>query len=156
MSLSAWTLPELPIPSDSWSVFTVVLVALIVFIWRIARLVSQVTEDSDPAETDRQMLTAISDLRRKGDLSPEEFRSIKSQLVERLRSHADPAGGEPFAADESSDSAGRRATASVSAVVADQDTIVDSVTQTDLHPPSEKSSPHPAGDDEAKNADEDD
>ncbi len=108
MSLSAWTLPELPIPSDSWSVFTVVLVALIVFIWRIARLVSQVTEDSDPAETDRQMLTAISDLRRKGDLSPEEFRSIKSQLIARLRDDSlpsdDPDRSDNEAETESSDS----------------------------------------------------
>jgi len=90
-----WGLQAIPIRTDSWLVFTVVLVGLIVFIWLIARLITRVTDDTDPAETDRQMLTSIAELHRKGDLSQEEFRSIKSQLVERLRNPI------PSAVDES-------------------------------------------------------
>ena len=74
----------IPIGTDSWLVFAIVLVTLVIFIWLIARLTARVTGDTDPAETDRQMLTAITDLHRKGDLSLEEYRSIKSQLVRRL------------------------------------------------------------------------
>lgn len=77
-----WTTPELPV--DSWWFFMVVLVLLMVFIWAIARLTTRTTDDIDPAEIDRQMLSAVSELRSQGELSPEEFRSIKSRLVERL------------------------------------------------------------------------
>lgn len=77
-----WTSPELPV--DSWWFFAVVLVLLMVFIWAIARLTTRTTDDIDPAEIDRQMLSAVSELRSQGELSPEEFRSIKSRLVERL------------------------------------------------------------------------
>jgi hypothetical protein len=53
---------------------------MIIGIALIARLVTRATEDSGPADTDRQMLTAINDLNRKGDLSQEEFRSIKKVI----------------------------------------------------------------------------
>jgi len=85
LCLAEWGLKAIPLRTDSWLVFAVVLIALVIFIWLIARLVARVTGDTDPAETDRRMLTAISDLHRKGDLSQEEYRSIKSQLVERLQ-----------------------------------------------------------------------
>ena len=85
MDLAWWVLKPIPIVTESWLVFAVVLIALIVFILLIARLVTRATEDSDPAEIDRQMLTAINDLRRKGDLPQEEFRSIKGQLIDRLK-----------------------------------------------------------------------
>ena len=85
MNFELWGLKGIPIGTESWSIFVVVLIALIIFIWLIARLVTRATEDSDPAEVDRQMLTAINDLRRKGDLSQEEFRSIKGQLIDRLK-----------------------------------------------------------------------
>ncbi len=84
MSPGSWAFKPIPIGTESWLVFTIVLIALIIFIWLVTRLVARVTENSDPAETDRQMLTAVNDLHRKGDLSQEEFRSIKSQLVDRL------------------------------------------------------------------------
>ena len=89
MNFELWGLRGIPIGTDSWSIFVIVLIALIIFIWLIARLVTRATEDSDPAEVDRQMLTAINDLRRKGDLSQEEFRSIKGQLVDRLHEGPD-------------------------------------------------------------------
>lgn len=77
-----WTLPDLPV--DSWWFFTVVLVLLVVFIWVVARLTTHTTDDIDPAEIDRQMLSAVSELRSQGELTQEEFRSIKSRLVTRL------------------------------------------------------------------------
>lgn len=86
-----WTSPELPV--DSWWFFTVVLVLLVLFIWAIARLTTRTTDDIDPTEIDRQMLSAVSELRSQGELSPEEFRSIKSRLVERLA--PDPTSEDP-------------------------------------------------------------
>lgn len=77
-----WTLPELPV--DSWWFFTVVLVLLVLFIWAVARLTTHTTDDIDPAEIDRQMLSAVSELRSQGELTQEEFRSIKSRLVTKL------------------------------------------------------------------------
>lgn len=77
MSFKSWGIVPIPIGTDSWLVFSVVLIVMIIVITLITRLVTRATEDSDPAETDRQMLTAINDLNRKGDLSQEEFRSIK-------------------------------------------------------------------------------
>jgi uncharacterized membrane protein len=89
MNFKSWGIVPIPIGTDSWLVFTVVLIVMIIVITLITRLVTRATEDSDPAETDRQMLTAINDLHRKGDLSQEEFRSIKGQLVDRLHEHPD-------------------------------------------------------------------
>jgi len=114
--------------------FTAVLIVLIVSIWGVARLVTRVTEDSDPAETDRQMLTAINDLHRKGDLSQEEFRSIKGQLVDRLQEDrkSSPTGSSDK--EDHSDSAGPTAAASGATATETQDTIVDSVTHSGLSP----------------------
>jgi len=104
-----WRPIPLPLPVDTWWGFGVVLVLLVLFVWMIVRLVSRETDDIDPAEVDRQMLTAINELHRQGDLSQEEFRSIKGQLVERLadRPASDSAGPVTrparAAADETSD-----------------------------------------------------
>lgn len=139
MDIGVWWLKPIPIGAESWLGFAVVLIALIIFIWLIGRLVTRVTEDSDPAETDRQMLTAVNDLHRKGDLSQEEFRSIKSQLVDRLHQH------HRSSADGSEEIEGgadlTESTVSTSAPVAieTQDTIVDSATRADLPTSSEDS-----------------
>ncbi|MEO2017000.1 MAG: hypothetical protein ABGZ53_21815 [Fuerstiella sp.] len=77
-----WSSPELPV--DSWWFFVAVLFVLIFFIWVVARLTAAATDDTDPAVVDRQMLTAVSELRSRGELTQEEFRSIKSRLVVRL------------------------------------------------------------------------
>lgn len=82
--LAAWKLKELPLPVDTWWGYAIVLFVVIFAIWAVSRLIAPLTEDSDPAEIDRQMLTAINELHRQGDLSKEEFRSIKNQLVTRL------------------------------------------------------------------------
>lgn len=57
---------------------------MVVLIWAILRFVSRVNEDVDPAEADREMLQALMDLRREGQVSEDEFRSIKGHLVGRL------------------------------------------------------------------------
>ena len=61
---------------------------MIIGIALIARLVTRATEDSDPAEIDRQILTANADLNRKGDLPQEEFRSVNyvSWLADHMQS----------------------------------------------------------------------
>ena len=71
-------------PLSSWLPILAGLVGLIVLIWLIVRLIARVNEDTDPAEADREMLLTLSDLRREGDLTQEEFRSIKSRLVQRM------------------------------------------------------------------------
>lgn len=127
----SWLRP-IPIGTDSWLVFAVVLIALVIFIWLVARLVTRMTEDSDPAETDRQMLTAINDLHRKGDLSQEEFRSIKGQLIDRLqsdqRSSADGSSDQEGCADSADPVVSGTAQASIN----NQETIVDTATRSDL------------------------
>ncbi len=79
-----WDWASLELPVDNWWFCGFVLVVLIVAIWGVARLTASATEEIDPAEIDRQMLTAVSELRSRGDLTQEEFRSIKSRLVDRL------------------------------------------------------------------------
>lgn len=79
-----WNLEIPDLPVDSWLFCTVVLVVLVFFIWVVARLTSSATESIDPAEVDRQMLSAVTDLKSQGELTTEEYRSIKSRLVDRL------------------------------------------------------------------------
>lgn len=79
-----WDLKVPDLPVESWLFCAVVLVALMIGIWLVARYVSSVTEETDPAEIDRQMLTAVTELNSRGELTPEEYRSIKSQLIHRL------------------------------------------------------------------------
>ncbi len=82
-----WSAPKLPF--DEWWFFGVALVLLMVSIWVVARLLMPTTEDVDPAEIDRQMLSAVNELRSQGELTHEEFRSIKSRLVTRLSAKPD-------------------------------------------------------------------
>jgi len=93
-----WKIPELPV--DNWWFLAVVLVLLIVAIWLVARLTPSLTDDIDPAETHRQMLTAVRELHSQGELTPEEYRSIKSRLVERLAQPAASANSEGYSQDD--------------------------------------------------------
>jgi len=68
----------------SWWPVLVAAVGLILLIWVILHFVSRVNEDVDPAEADREMLMALTELRYDGDLSESEIRSIKGQLISRL------------------------------------------------------------------------
>ena len=87
-----WKAPELPF--DNWWFLGVVLLLLVCLIWVIARLTTTVTDDIDPAEIDRQMLTAVNELHSQGELSEEEYRSIKGRLVTRLSNKPPPSDSE--------------------------------------------------------------
>ena len=78
-----WKLLQLP--DISWLPLLIAAACLIVVVWAIVRLASRVNEDVDPAEADREMLQALNDLRREGDLTEDEFRSIKGQITGRLQ-----------------------------------------------------------------------
>ena len=80
---SDW-LDLLQLPEFNWWQFLIAAVCLVVLIWSIVRFVSRVHEDVDPAETDQDMLSTISELRREGDLTEDEYRSIKRQLMGRM------------------------------------------------------------------------
>ena len=77
-----WKLLQLP--DISWVPLLIGAACVVVVVWAIVRLVSRVNEDVDPAEADREMLQALNDLRREGDLTEDEFRSIKGQSTGRL------------------------------------------------------------------------
>ena len=98
----------LELPLDQWWFCVVVLIVLVFVIWAVARFTTSVTKDIDPAETDRQMLTAVRDLKTQGELTDEESRSIKSRLVDRLTQPANTGdideGDEPAKVDTSADS----------------------------------------------------
>ena len=74
----------LHLPEFNWWQFLFAAACLVVLIWSIVRFISRVHEDVDPAESDQDMLNAISELRREGDLTEDEYRSIKSQLMGRM------------------------------------------------------------------------
>ena len=78
-----WKLLQLP--DISWVPLLIAAACVVVVVWAIVRLVSRVNEDVDPAEADREMLQALNDLRREGDLTEDEFRSIKGQITGRLQ-----------------------------------------------------------------------
>jgi len=87
-------LPAMPaLPVDNWWFLGFVLFVLIVCIWLVARLVPTASDDIDPAEIHRQMLTTVRELHSQGELTPEEYRSIKGHLVERLA--LQPASSDP-------------------------------------------------------------
>jgi len=74
----------LQLPNVSWLQLLIAAACLVIMVWGIVRLVTRVNEDVDPAEADREMLQALDDLRRGGDLTEDEFRLIKGQITSRL------------------------------------------------------------------------
>lgn len=80
-------IPELPI--DSWWFFGAVLAGLIIAIALVIRFVSSETDDIDPVEIDRQMLSSVRELTRTGEITEDEYRSIKGRLVDRLKDAED-------------------------------------------------------------------
>ena len=69
---------------DSYLEVFVLIAVICIGIWLIVWIRTRFRDREDPTETDQQMLIEIRDLHRQGDLSDEEFRSIKGRLVERL------------------------------------------------------------------------
>lgn len=83
------------VESPSWQYIAAAVITLAVLVAAIIlffRLKAWLNEDNDPASIDHQMLSEISELQRRGELTSEEFRSIKGQLVSRLSSTAKPSG----------------------------------------------------------------
>ena len=60
------------------------LVALMVLMGLIVRIRSLFREDEDSTAVDHQLLSQITDLHREGDLTADEYRSIKGRLVQKL------------------------------------------------------------------------
>jgi uncharacterized membrane protein len=69
---------------DSFVTLALLLVAVGVGIAIIYWVRSRFREDSDPAASDHAMLSHLGELHREGDLSEEEYRSIKGLLIGRL------------------------------------------------------------------------
>ena len=64
-----------------WLQFVGALAGIIVLVWLIVRMRLWFREDEGPAADVNEMLLQFRDLHRQGDLSDEEFRSIKSRLL---------------------------------------------------------------------------
>lgn len=60
------------------------LVAIGVLVGLIVRIRALLREDTDAAADHHELLTSISELHREGDLSEDEYRSIKGRLISRL------------------------------------------------------------------------
>jgi hypothetical protein len=56
--------------------------AILGMVWVFYWIRAWYCEDSDTAGSETEMLIRISELRREGDLSEEEYRSIKGRLIE--------------------------------------------------------------------------
>lgn len=67
-----------------WGWFLGGLAGLAVVLWAFSRFIAWMRDDEDNAAAEQMMLTEISELHRGGDLSEEEYRSIKGRLLERL------------------------------------------------------------------------
>ena len=59
------------------------IVALLVLAWIASRVRAWFHEDDDPADATDRMLSEIREIYADGDLSDEEFRSIKGRLMQR-------------------------------------------------------------------------
>ncbi len=57
---------------------------VVIAAWLFYRIRARSRDRDDPAAAEQQMLTQLEDLRREGDLTEEEFRLIKGQLVKRI------------------------------------------------------------------------
>jgi len=60
-------------------------VLVAVGVWLIVRVRTRLHSRDDPAAVDHAMLMQMNEMRRAGNLSDKEFRSIKGRLIERLR-----------------------------------------------------------------------
>lgn len=66
-------------------------VTVSLMVWLIFRVRAWFREEEDPTELDREILLQFKDLHRQGDLTDEEFRSIKGRM--RTESETPPFGG---------------------------------------------------------------
>jgi hypothetical protein len=59
-----------------------------VAVWAVARFRASLRDDADPAAAESHLLRHVRDLRERGDVSEEEYRSLKGRL-------GPPADGDP-------------------------------------------------------------
>ncbi len=85
-----------------WGWFLGGLIGIAVALWAFTRFIAWMRDDEDTAAAEQMMLTEIGELHRGGDLSEEEYRSIKGRLLERLQESDDSA--KPEASDDESTS----------------------------------------------------
>ncbi len=71
------------IKESGWALVGLIFV-LGIGVWAVSWLRSRFADDADSATESHRLLTQIGDLKEQGDLTEEEYRSIKGRLVERI------------------------------------------------------------------------
>jgi uncharacterized membrane protein len=66
----------------SWGWWLALFAIVAVAAWLLFRIRARFRDHEDPAEDKRRMLMQMGEMHRQGGLSEEEFRSIKSRLIE--------------------------------------------------------------------------
>jgi len=69
-----------------WLSFFATILAFAVILWLVFRIRAWLSDDVDAAESEQELLIQMMEMHREGDLSEEEYRSIKHRLAVRLRS----------------------------------------------------------------------
>lgn len=80
--------------SQLWLPVIGFLLAIAVAAWVILRIRARYRDHADSTAVERQMLLQMGELRRGGDLSDEEYRSIKGRLIQRLDDPARRSGND--------------------------------------------------------------
>lgn len=73
-----------PLPdviSESWYLYVGLILAVSILIWVIIQIRTRLRDDTDHAADPWQLLKQMQDLHRGGELTEEEYRSIKSRLI---------------------------------------------------------------------------
>lgn len=80
---------------QSWWVGIGLVIALLACAWVLYHLRAWFGEDEDHTAGHQELLTHLRQLRGEGDVSEEEFRSIKRRLVEQMERSPVPSGEGP-------------------------------------------------------------
>ena len=80
--------------SGSVWVFIGLAVLVVVAVWLVVRIRAWSRDGEDPAAADHRMLSHLSELRREGNLSEEEYRSIKGRLAKKIEGSVRPRDGQ--------------------------------------------------------------
>lgn len=70
--------------AESGLLFFGLVVVIGIGLWVVSWIRSRLADDEGSHAEDHRLLTQIADLKEQGDLSEEEYRSIKGRLVERI------------------------------------------------------------------------
>jgi hypothetical protein len=70
--------------TESALLFLGLVVLVGIGLWVVTRVRSRLADDEGSATGDHRLLSQIADLKEQGDLTEEEYRSIKGRLVERI------------------------------------------------------------------------